>query len=34
MAEVLVPFVNCLVVLDGDGDRLIAKYYDGRDKGK
>jgi len=24
--------VNYLVVLDGDGDRLLAKYYDGRTK--
>jgi hypothetical protein len=29
---VLVPFINSLVVLDGDGDRLFAKYYDGRSK--
>ena len=28
----LVPYVNYLVVLDGDGDRLLAKYYDGRTK--
>mmetsp|Transcript_12705 Transcript_12705/g.12347 ORF Transcript_12705/g.12347 Transcript_12705/m.12347 type:complete len:192 (-) Transcript_12705:372-947(-) len=32
MSEVLIPFVNYLVVLDGDGDRLLAKYYDGRTK--
>jgi hypothetical protein len=30
--QVLIPFVNYLVVLDGDGDRLLAKYYDGRTK--
>ena len=30
--QVLVPFVNYLVVLDTDGDRLLAKYYDGRSK--
>ena len=24
--------MNYLVVLDGDGDRLFAKYYDGRSK--
>lgn len=30
--QVLIPFVNYLVVLDGDGDRLFAKYYDGRSK--
>lgn len=30
--EVLVPFVNYLVVIDNDGDRLLAKYYDGRSK--
>jgi hypothetical protein len=29
---VLVPFVNSLVVLDSEGDRLFAKYYDGRKK--
>lgn len=28
----LVPFVNSLVVLDVEGDRLFAKYYDGRKK--
>lgn len=28
----LVPFINSLVVLDGEGDRLFAKYYDGRSK--
>ena len=28
----LVPFVNYLVILDSDGDRLLAKYYDGRSK--
>lgn len=32
MTEVLVPFVNSLVVLDLDGDRLFAKYYDGKTK--
>lgn len=26
------PFVNALVVLDSDGDRLLAKYYDQRSK--
>jgi len=25
--------VNYLVVLDAEGDRLLAKYYDGRSKG-
>ena len=30
--QVLVPFVNSLVVLDADGDRLLAKYYDKRGK--
>jgi len=29
---VLVPFINSLVVLDLEGDRLFAKYYDGRKK--
>lgn len=33
MTEVLVPFVNYLVILDAEGDRLLAKYYDGRSKG-
>lgn len=28
----LVPFINSLVVLDLEGDRLFAKYYDGRKK--
>ena len=32
MSEVLIPFVNSLIVLDGDGERLLAKYYDGRPK--
>ena len=32
MTEVLIPFVNALIVLDGDGERLLAKYYDGRAK--
>lgn len=26
------PFINTLVVLDVEGDRLFAKYYDGRKK--
>eukprot|EP00286_Rhodomonas_abbreviata_P000746 CAMPEP_0181288402 /NCGR_PEP_ID=MMETSP1101-20121128/312_1 /TAXON_ID=46948 /ORGANISM="Rhodomonas abbreviata, Strain Caron Lab Isolate" /LENGTH=190 /DNA_ID=CAMNT_0023392519 /DNA_START=36 /DNA_END=608 /DNA_ORIENTATION=+ len=32
MTEVLVPFVNSLVVLDLEGDRLFAKYYNGQSK--
>jgi hypothetical protein len=32
MADVLVPFINCLLVLDSDGDRIIAKYYTGKSK--
>lgn len=32
MSDVLVPFVNSLVVLDADGERLLAKYYDRRGK--
>ena len=32
MTEVLVPFINSLVVLDLEGNRLFAKYYDGRKK--
>ncbi len=31
-SQVLVPFINSLVVLDSEGDRLLAKYYDGRSK--
>ncbi|CAM9316969.1 unnamed protein product, partial [Ectocarpus fasciculatus] len=30
--QVLVPVIHSLVVLDSDGDRLLAKYYDGRNK--
>lgn len=32
MTEVLVPFINSLIVLDLEGNRLFAKYYDGRKK--
>jgi len=32
MGDVLVPVVNALIVLDADGERLLAKYYDGRAK--
>mmetsp|Transcript_2971 Transcript_2971/g.4503 ORF Transcript_2971/g.4503 Transcript_2971/m.4503 type:complete len:190 (+) Transcript_2971:97-666(+) len=32
MSEVLVPYINCLLVLDGDGDRIIAKYYSEKSK--
>jgi len=32
MAEVLVPFINSLIVLDIEGNRLFAKYYDGKKK--
>ncbi len=32
MGDVLIPFVNYFVVLDGDGGRLLAKYYDGKSK--
>jgi len=32
MSEVLVPFVNCLMVLDSSGERIMAKYYDQRPK--
>jgi len=32
MAEVLVPFINSLIVLDVEGNRLFAKYYDGKKK--
>lgn len=32
MSELLVPFINCLLVLDSDGDRIIAKYYNGKIK--
>jgi hypothetical protein len=30
--EVLIPFVNSFIVVDADGDRLLAKYYDGKMK--
>mmetsp|Transcript_22656 Transcript_22656/g.31052 ORF Transcript_22656/g.31052 Transcript_22656/m.31052 type:complete len:202 (-) Transcript_22656:103-708(-) len=30
MTEVLIPFIKSLVVLDAEGDRLFAKYYDNR----
>jgi len=29
MTDVLVPFVNYLVILDNEGERMLAKYYDG-----
>jgi hypothetical protein len=32
MTEVLIPLVNYFVVLDADGNRLLAKYYDGKKK--
>lgn len=32
ISQVLVPVIHSLVVLDADGDRLLAKYYDGRAK--
>lgn len=28
----LVPFVNNLIVLDQEGNRIFAKYYDGKSK--
>lgn len=30
--QVLVPFVNCLMILDSSGERIMAKYFDGRVK--
>lgn len=30
--KVLIPTVNYFVVLDNDGNRLFAKYYDGKKK--
>ena len=30
--QVLIPFVNYFIVLDSDGGRLFAKYYDGKGK--
>ena len=30
--KVLVPFVTCLLVLDSNGDRIIAKYYNAKSK--
>ena len=32
MSDLLVPFVNALIVLDSDGERMLAKYYDHRNK--
>ena len=32
MSDILVPFINCLLVLDNDGDRIIAKYYLNKNK--
>mmetsp|Transcript_19740 Transcript_19740/g.19853 ORF Transcript_19740/g.19853 Transcript_19740/m.19853 type:complete len:183 (-) Transcript_19740:129-677(-) len=32
MSEVLVPYVKSLIVLDADGTRLLAKYYDPKPK--
>eukprot|EP01033_Poteriospumella_lacustris_P012051 gene12051-8607_t len=32
MSEVLIPVVNAFIIHDGEGDRLYAKYYDGRSK--
>jgi hypothetical protein len=30
--KVLVPFINALIIHDSEGDRLFAKYFDGRSK--
>ncbi|CAE7413767.1 unnamed protein product [Symbiodinium microadriaticum] len=30
--KVLVPYISCLLVLDSDGERIIAKYYNGKAK--
>lgn len=32
MAEVLIPFINSLIILDQEGNRVFAKYYDGKSK--
>mmetsp|Transcript_16072 Transcript_16072/g.14528 ORF Transcript_16072/g.14528 Transcript_16072/m.14528 type:complete len:187 (+) Transcript_16072:40-600(+) len=32
MGEVNIPFIHSLIVVDSDGDRLLAKYYDGKPK--
>lgn len=32
MGQVLIPCINALIIHDGDGDRLFAKYYDGKTK--
>jgi coatomer subunit zeta len=29
--DILVPLVHCFVILDSDGNRQVAKYYDGKD---
>ena len=28
----LIPFINSLIILDVEGNRLLAKYYDGKKK--
>ena len=30
--DVLIPVVNSFIVVDADGDRLMAKYYDNKPK--
>lgn len=30
--DVLIPVVNSFIVVDADGDRLMAKYYDDKPK--
>lgn len=30
--QVLIPVIKALIIHDSDGDRLFAKYYDGRVK--
>ena len=32
MTEVLVPFINAFLIVDADGDRIIAKYYNNKPK--
>ena len=32
MTDVLVPFVNAFLIVDSDGDRIIAKYYNNKPK--
>ncbi len=32
MTDVLVPFISAFLIIDADGDRIIAKYYNNKPK--